>query len=87
MTFEVENFQVMMNVDYIRGVRAGLAGWARAHPLSCLIFSEKECLPTHYLRPIERFLVLPTHFEEASDAPVQDIKKSFEDVHLEVKIY
>ena len=52
-----------------RGVGAEWAGWARAHPLFCLIFSEKEYLPIHFLLPAEWFLVLPTHFEEASDAP------------------
>ena len=52
-----------------RGVGAGWAGWACARPLFCLIFSEKKCLPTHFLLPAEQFLVLPPHFEEASDAP------------------
>ena len=56
-----------------RGVGAWWAGWARAHPLFYLIFSEKECLLTHFLLPLEWFLVLPTHFEEASDAPDKEV--------------
>ena len=26
-------------------------------------------MPTHFLLPVEQFLVVPTHFEDASDAP------------------
>ena len=34
-----------------------------------MAYIEKDCLPTHILLPVEQFLVLPTHFEEASYAP------------------
>ena len=45
------------------------AGWARAHSLFCLIFIEKGRFPNHFWLLVEYFLVLPAHFEEASDAP------------------
>ena len=51
-----------------RGVEAGWARWACAHPIS-LTFIEMGYLPTHFLLPEEKFLVLPTHFEEGSYAP------------------
>ena len=53
-----------------RGVEAGWAGWACAHPIFSLTFIEMGYLPTHFLLPEEKFLVLPTHFEEGSYAPV-----------------
>ena len=31
-----------------RGIGAGWAGWARAHPLFCMTFPVKGRLPTHF---------------------------------------
>ena len=36
-----------------RGVRAGWAGWAHAHPFFCLTFNEKGHLLSYYLLPVE----------------------------------
>ena len=59
------NSESYLTTYFNRGVSAG---WARAHPLLCLTFIEKGHLPTHFLLQVEYFLVLPTHFEEASYA-------------------
>ena len=53
----------------LMAVGAGWAGWARPHLFFRLTFNEKGHLSTHYLLPLEYFLVFPTHFEEASYAP------------------
>ena len=51
------------------GVGAGWAGWARAHQLFCLTCIEMGHWLIHFLQLAEYFLVLPTHFEEATYAP------------------
>ena len=59
-------------IQFPKGLK-GLQSWvgrvSTSPPTNYLTFFEKGHLPTHFLLPVEWFLVLPTHIEEASDTP------------------
>ena len=68
--FGIEGMQFLKR---LKGLQSWVGRVSTSPPKNYLTFFEKGHLPTHFLLPVEWFLVLPTHIEEASDTPGLDV--------------